>query len=307
MVTSIHIISGFLGAGKTTFIKKLIPGFMGKTALIENEFGEVGVDGDLFEGELAIREIQAGCICCSVVGDFQQAVTELMDSYQPNHIIIEPSGVAGLTDIIRVCKMLIKKGKGNIRVENLVTIVDVTAFEDYLENFGSFYRDQILNARTLFLSHLESCDEKEIKEVMAKLQEINPRASISSEDWSKVDGETLRALVDTLGHPTLHMNNSVDIPTADQVFSTLSIPKPKGIHNNCTEDFFRTLDQKHLGSILRVKGILSLDTEEKIYVDYTPHHKHWEYIKKEKEEKLIFIGSGLEKKKIFEIFNRQEA
>lgn len=302
-MTQIHIISGFLGAGKTTFIKKLIPELSGKVALIENEFGEIGVDGDLLEGSLPIKEIYAGCICCTVVRDFEKAIVELVREHRPDHILIEPSGVAALSDIIKVCSMIEKKSGLGIMLQNIVTLVDVNAFEDYLDSFGAFYTDQIRNARALFLSHLDLVSEKEVQKAVGKIQKFNPKAFISPKDWSTLDGELLLGIMDTAGHREIseYMNQTVP---ADQVFSTVSISTPKTLDNDNIESLFSLLAGKNLGGILRAKGILSMDTGEQIYFDYTPRHRHWEYIDSAKETKLVFIGRNLEKESILKTFQK---
>lgn len=300
-MTHIHIISGFLGAGKTTFIKKLIPELSGKVALIENEFGEIGVDGDLLVGNLPIKEIYAGCICCTVVRDFERAIVELIRDHRPDHIIIEPSGVASLSDIIKVCKTIAEKSDRIIELQNVVTIVDVSAFEDSLESFGTFYIDQIKNGKALFLSHLDPRN-KEVEKILGKIQHINPGAYISPEDWYTLDGGTLMKIVDTVANREIGDGNKVDAPSADQVFTTLSIGNPRVIYKEDLEKIFTSLAQNEFGQILRAKGILSMDPAKAIYFDYTPHHRLWEYIHTSKKRKLVFIGRNLEKERILKTF-----
>jgi len=303
-MTRIHIISGFLGAGKTTFIKKLIPELWGKVALIENEFGEIGVDGDLLEGSLPIKEIYAGCICCTVVRDFERAIAELVRDHRPDHIIIEPSGVASLSDIIKVCKTISEKSDRIIELQNVVTIVDVSAFEDSLESFGTFYLDQIKNGKALFLSHLDLDSGNEVEKILGKIQHINPGAYISPEDWYALDGGTLMEIVDTAANREIGDRNKVDTPSADQIFTTLSIGNPKAFYKEDLDKIFTSLEKNEIGEILRAKGILALDTGQGVYFDYTPHHRHWEYIDSAKKKKLVFIGRNLDKESILKTFQK---
>ncbi len=302
MKTHIHIISGFLGAGKTTFLKKMIPNLNGKVALIENEFGEIGVDGDLLEKSLPIKEIYAGCICCTVVQDFKGAIEELISVHQPDHIIIEPSGVGSLSDIIKVSKMIAGKSEAAIEIQHVVTIVDVNAFEDYLENFGSFYRDQIENAKVLFLSHLDQAADSDVEKAISKIREINKRAYISRENWHARDGETIIEVLDALKGLQMEHRENLDMVSADKVFTTVSIRSPKIFSKKELEATFVLLKQIAFGQILRAKGFLSMDTDQGIYFDFTPHHQHWEYINGKTERKLIFIGRNLQREKIIKTF-----
>ena len=175
MITKIDIISGFLGAGKTTLIKKLIESDLKKErlAIIENEFGEVSIDGDLLKGtNIDMKEISSGCICCSLVGDFKEAIKEIVKKYSPDRILIEPSGVAKLSDIIKSCKEI-----ESIKIDNIYTVIDVSNYNSYLNNFGEFYKDQIKKAEIIIASRRDN-NEKDIEEIVKSIKKLNKECNI---------------------------------------------------------------------------------------------------------------------------------
>ncbi len=186
----IDIISGFLGAGKTTLIKKLFSSCFAKekVALIENEFGEIGIDGSfLKESGINIKEINSGCICCSLVGNFEKSLLELIETYSPNRIIIEPSGVGKLSDIISACQNVQKDAKINV----VCTVVDGGKCKMYLKNFGEFYIDQIQNANTIVLSKTDKMTEEKIIEACELIKNYNPTVTIITTPVNDLDGELL--------------------------------------------------------------------------------------------------------------------
>lgn len=190
----IQIISGFLGAGKTTFINKYISGNKGKTVIIENEFGKIGLDKKLIQGNIPVREINSGCICCSLVTDFRESIRTIMDEFSPERIIIEPSGVAQLSDILKVCNFFNKEY--GIEISDKIVIVDIESFEDCLEDFGNFYVDQIENASIIMFSNIERVESDDIDRIILKMKEINPEASIFKEDWRKITSEEIEAILE---------------------------------------------------------------------------------------------------------------
>ncbi len=303
MSIHINIISGFLGAGKTTFLKKIIPNIKGKIVLIENEFGDVGIDGDLLADQLPIREIYAGCICCSVVQDLKKAIEELVLEYRPDHIFIEPSGVGSLSDIVRACKRISENFDIDLKIDQLITIVDVSAFDDYLEDFGEFYLDQIQNANVIFLSHFDEKSKDEIEKIISKIRSINPNGFIFNEEWDSYDGEKIIEILNTMKSCEADFNKkSISIP-ADKVFSTISIESPRIFSEKEIDKVLASLNNKEYGVILRAKGILKLDNKQFIHFDFTPHHHHWEYLKECKETKVAVIGSNLKNQKVLECFH----
>lgn len=305
MSININIISGFLGAGKTTFLKKIIPNLKGKVALIENEFGDIGIDGDLIDDELPVKEIYAGCICCSLIHDFKKSIEELVLQYMPDNILIEPSGVGNLSDIVKVCKKISEVSNLNIRINHLITIVDISAFEDYLENFGSFYLDQIENAQVIFLSHLDKVTDEDAEKVISKIKTMNENAFIIKDHWYTYDGKKIVEILNTVESCGIHLKDKTLSMPAGKVFSTLSVAKPKIFSEKELDKMITSLKDKQYGFILRAKGILELDTKQFVYLDFTPHHYHWEYVEERKETKIALIGSSLKKEKIIELLTNQ--
>ena len=196
-VTKIDIFSGFLGAGKTTLIKKLIKeAFQGeKILLIENEFGEIGIDGGFMrEAGIQVNELNSGCICCSLVGDFREALKKVVETYHPDRILIEPSGVGKLSDVTRAVE-----GVGEtlpVSLNSFVTVADVNKVKMYMKNFGEFYDDQISHASCIILSRTGSADEKKVAAAVALIQEKNPTATIVTTDWNELTGAQIVSVMD---------------------------------------------------------------------------------------------------------------
>ncbi|ADK14970.1 GTP-binding protein [Clostridium ljungdahlii] len=302
MSINVNIISGFLGAGKTTFLKKILPNMKGKIALIENEFGDIGIDGDLINDKLPIKEIYAGCICCSLVKNFKDSIEELALEYKPEHIFIEPSGVGNLSDIVRVCGKISENSNCDIRINHLITIVDISAFDDYLENFGGFYLDQIQNANIIFLTHMDSIDDEKVEEVISKIKLNNEKAYILKDNWYSYESEKIIEILDTIEDFEIDLKEETVSTPADKVFSTLSIDRPKTFLEKDIDKILSSLKSKDYGYILRAKGILELDTKRFIYFDFTPHHFQWNHVEEFKEAKVAFIGNELKKQKILQCF-----
>ena len=192
-MTKIDIISGFLGAGKTTLIKKLIEeAFKGeKLVLIENEFGEIGIDGGfLKEAGIEITEMNSGCICCSLVGDFGTALQEVITKYSPERIIIEPSGVGKLSDVINAVQK-VKDQNDSIVLNSFTTVADVNKCGMYMKNFGEFYNNQVENANTIILSRTQATTEKKLDACVKALKEHNENAVIITTPWEDITGETI--------------------------------------------------------------------------------------------------------------------
>ena len=196
-VTKIDIFSGFLGAGKTTLIKKLIKeAFQGeKIVLIENEFGEIGIDGGFMrEAGIQVNELNSGCICCSLVGDFREALKKVVETYHPDRILIEPSGVGKMSDVTRAVE-----GVGEtlpVSLNSFVTVADVNKVKMYMKNFGEFYDDQISHASCIILSRTGSADEKKVAAAVALIQEKNPTATIVTTDWNELTGAQIVSVMD---------------------------------------------------------------------------------------------------------------
>ena len=195
--TKIDIFSGFLGAGKTTLIKKLIKeAFAGEQiVLIENEFGEIGIDGGFMrEAGIQVNELNSGCICCSLVGDFREALKKVVETYHPDRILIEPSGVGKLSDVTRAVE-----GVGAelpVELNSFVTVADVNKVKMYMKNFGEFYDDQVSHASCIILSRTATAGEDKIAKSVALLAEKNPTATIVTTDWNALTGAQIVSVMD---------------------------------------------------------------------------------------------------------------
>ena len=190
-MTKIDIISGFLGAGKTTLIKKLIKeAYSGeKLVLIENEFGEIGIDGGFMQDAgISVTEMNSGCICCSLVGDFGKALGQVLEQYAPDRIIIEPSGVGKLSDVIRAVQGL---ERNDILLNGFTTVVDAGKCRMYMKNFGEFFNNQVEFASSIILSHTDGMDDKKLAACVEMLREHNKTATIVTTPWNELDGSVI--------------------------------------------------------------------------------------------------------------------
>ena len=196
-MTKIDIVSGFLGAGKTTLIKKLLSEALGgtQTVLIENEFGEIGIDGGfLQDAGIEIREMNSGCICCSLVGDFGQALKEVLTQYHPDRIIIEPSGVGKLSDVMKAVSD--SMADSEVELNSAVAVVDAKKARMYMKNFGEFFTNQIEHAGTIILSRTGDISEDKLKESVALIKEHNDRATVITTVWDELDGKDILATIE---------------------------------------------------------------------------------------------------------------
>ena len=198
-MTKIDIFSGFLGAGKTTLIKKLIAeAYSGeKLVLIENEFGEINIDGGfLKESGIEISEMSAGCICCSLVGDFNKALKEVVAQFHPDRILIEPSGVGKLSDVIVAVERTVDECLGELKLNSYVTVADASKVKVYMKNFGEFYNNQIEAAGTIILSRTQKLSQEKLEAAAAMLREKNPDAAILTTPWDELDGKTILSAIE---------------------------------------------------------------------------------------------------------------
>ncbi len=204
-MTKIDIFSGFLGAGKTTLIKKLIAdGFNGeKLVLIENEFGEIGIDGAfLKEAGIEITEMNSGCICCSLVGDFSEALKKVLKQFQPDRILIEPSGVGKLSDVKRAVSGVLTD---DVVINSCIAVVDAKKARVYRKNFGEFYVNQIESADCVVLSRSQDVSEERLKEVLDMVRELNPEATVVAAPWDQLSGEDLVKAIESRDTLKAHM------------------------------------------------------------------------------------------------------
>ena len=213
-MTKIDVFSGFLGAGKTTLIKKLIKeAYAGeRLVLIENEFGEIGIDGGfLKEAGIEITEMNSGCICCSLVGDFTEALHQVLEQFQPDRILIEPSGVGKLSDVIRAVQ---KVESDDVKLNSFTTIADATKCRMYMKNFGEFYNDQIANAGCIVLSRTDGMTEDKLAACVELLREHNADATVIATPWDRIEGALILAAMEhehTLAHEMAHLAEQEDV------------------------------------------------------------------------------------------------
>ena len=333
----IDIISGFLGAGKTTLIKKLFQnGFNGeKVVLIENEFGDISIDsGFLKDSGVKIKEINAGCICCSLVGDFETAIKDLVNQFHPDRIIIEPSGVGKLSDIINAVE---KVKLSELQLNILATVVDGKKAKMYLKNFGEFFLNQIEAANTDIISKTENLSEEQIDELINIIKEHNEHANIITTSISMLSSETLLKTLeshrgteeiikqaehdhdccchhhdedeehehhhhehDEDGHECCCHHHHHD---ADEVFTSWGIETAKSVSKEELSNFLNSLNDESLGLIVRCKGILKAkDNEKWYYFDYVSGEIEIRLGEPDYTGRIVVIGSKINEEKISSMF-----
>lgn len=304
----IQVVSGFLGSGKTTFLNQYLPCLQGKTVVIENEFGNVGLDGELIQEDVPVREIYAGCICCSLAIDFQKAIKELKEQFSPGRLVIEPSGVGRLSDIVKACNTDREKEKIELTITKLITIVDIKSFEEYREDFGAFYIDQISHAGLILLSNLDGVEHEKKLRLIEEIRKENVLAVIYNGDYRELDSCELQDLVSSA--PDYEMSSAEperQAFPAGRVFSSVSI---KEISEFTQEDFQLFEDRLkgiENGQILRAKGILNIEGKQ-IHFDYTPfvYEVREVDIKKNQKTKVAIIGCDLNDEEIKALFFKEE-
>ena len=212
-MTKIDIFSGFLGAGKTTLIKKLIKeAFQGeKLVLIENEFGEIGIDGGFMkDAGINVTEMNSGCICCSLVGDFGAALEEVLEKYHPDRIIIEPSGVGKLSDVIKAVSSVMES-HADVQMNGYVTVADATKCKMYMKNFGEFYNNQVESAKTIVLSRTGKITDEKLDAALALIREKNDKATIITTPWDEIDGKQILGAIEESNALELELMEEEDV------------------------------------------------------------------------------------------------
>ena len=341
-MVKIDIISGFLGAGKTTLIKKLLKdGFQGEqVVLIKNEFGEIGIDGGfLKEAGIQIREMNSGCICCSLVGDFGTSLKEVVTKYNPDRILIEPSGVGKLSDVIKAVQGV--QDEVDIKLNSYTTVVDAKKCKMYMKNFGEFFDNQIQYAGAIIMSRTDIASEKKVQESLELLRSLNKDAAIITTPIENLDG---KKLVEVMEHPVSleqemleeehehyhhhdgecgcghdheehehhhHHDGECDDPEcschhhhhhADEVFTSWGA---ETVHSYTEEDIRRiltALDTGDYGAILRAKGIVPSGGKW-LHFDYVPEEQDVRYGSADYTGRLCVIGAQLKEDKLKELFS----
>ena len=333
-MTKIDIVSGFLGAGKTTLIKKLIAdGFNGeKLVLIENEFGEIGIDGGfLKDAGIQITEMNSGCICCSLVGDFGKALKEVLEKYAPDRIIIEPSGVGKLSDVIKAVSQVVND---DVVINSLVAIVDAKKCKMYIKNFGEFFNNQVESAKTIILSRTQLLNEDKLEQAIAMLKELNDSATIITTPWDEISGTQIVKAMEQQqsfaqevinehnhNHEEHHHdhdhehgedctcgchdhNHEHGHHHADDVFTSWGAQTPHKYDKEELEAVLEKLaDTKELGIILRAKGMVAGKDGQWLYFDLTPGEYEIRNGEADVTGRLCVIGTQLDEDKINEAFH----
>jgi G3E family GTPase len=327
-MTKIDIISGFLGAGKTTLIKKLISEKLGseKLVIIENEFGEIGIDGSILKStNIEVREINSGCICCTLVGDFGRAIEEVVAKYSPDRILIEPSGVGKLSDVIKACKAI--KSKEILEISMLIAVVDVLKYQIYISNFGEFYTNQISSAKTIILSRTQKAENKELETIVHSIRKLNAKANIITTPWDslasdviisvaeqdtsasldeKVKGTKKVILKRTVHHDKCKCgcnNEHSHNHSADEAFDSWGVETPRKYIETELKSILEKLENEKLyGMILRGKGILQIAENRWVQFDYTPGEIEIKETTVDYTGRICIIGRDLKELEISKLF-----
>lgn len=336
-MAKIDIISGFLGAGKTTLIKKLVAdAFQGeKLVIIENEFGEIGIDGGfLKESGIQITEMNSGCICCSLVGDFGNALKDVLEKYSPDRVIIEPSGVGKLSDVIKAVKNI----GDDVKINSTAAVVDASKCKMYMKNYGEFYNNQIESAGTIILSRTQNISEEKLAKVLTMIKERNDEASVITTPWDEIDGKiVLEAMekVNTLEKELLEEHHHHDHDGecgcghdheqhhhdhdgecccghhhdhghhhADDVFTSWGVETAHKFTEEELKDIISKLaSDKSFGDVLRAKGIVASDEGEWFHFDLVPEETELRRGAADYTGRICVIGSNLNEAAIKELFH----
>lgn len=316
-MTKIDIISGFLGAGKTTLIKKLIKEAYAneKIVLIENEFGEIGIDGGfLKEAGIEIKEMNSGCICCSLVGDFSVALKKVMSQFAPERIIIEPSGVGKLSDVIKAVSDLQDE---QIQLNTFTTVVDGNKCKLYMKNFGEFFNNQVAFANTIIVSRTQTMDDKKLSDVVTMLQEHNAHASIITTPWEGLEGAKILSVMESGDAfkeelfeeldicPVCHHHHEHDEHHhhADDIFTSWGKEIVHTYQKEELQDILQELSNSDAyGTILRAKGIVASKTKQWLYFDLVPGEYEIREGSPETIGKLCVIGADLKQDALANLF-----
>lgn len=317
MKKKIDIFSGFLGAGKTRLIKKLIDEKFSneKIVVIENEFGEIGIDGSFLDKyDIEIKEISAGCICCSILGDFKNALQEIVNKEDVERIIIEPSGVGKLSEIIKVIKEL--EATNEIVLNIVATVVDITMYEDFVDFFSEFYKNQIAYADTIVLSRTQHVDYEKIRDVIAQIKQINNRATIITTAWDKVSGDKIVAVGESYEGLDLFKKRNINkLPegtkfkvrkstSATDVFISWGIETPQIFNIEKLESIFNEIKNVDVyGKVIRSKGIVQVDEERWIEFDYVPKDFQIRDTAPDYTGRICVIGPELKEENLANLFN----
>lgn len=319
MPTKIDIISGFLGSGKTTLIRKLLAENSNeKIVIIENEFGEIGIDGGILKQTgLQIREINSGCICCSLVGNFSDALKEMLNKFSPDRIIIEPSGVGKLSDVISTCN---KFAKSDVTINMCITVVDATKYKMYNKNFEEFFSNQIKHAKTVILSRTQNTNPATINEVVKQIHEQNSKANVITTNWDDLPASKILSVAECAEIASLaeemhtchcdHQHTDAECNCAhhnnhhhaDEVFDVWGVETPKIFTREEINSILKELSDTKFGTVLRSKGIIPINQKDWIQFDFVPEEIKLNVISPDYTGRLCVIGEKLDKNELAKLF-----
>ena len=327
-MTKVDIFSGFLGAGKTTLIKKLIQEAYGdeKLVLIENEFGEIGIDGGFLQDSgVKINEMNSGCICCSLVGDFGKALDSVITEYDPDRILIEPSGVGKLSDVIAAVQNLHNE---KIELNGFTTVVDAKKCKMYMKNFGEFFNNQIEHASSIILSHTDGLAQEKLDRCVELIREHNKDASIVTTPWDQLGGKQILETMEkknTIMAELEHLKEEISCEHehhhdhdhdhscscghnhhhhhADEVFTSIGIETAHKFDAAKIEEALKALeDEQTYGQILRAKGIVEGTDGPWIHFDYVPGEPDVRTGSAATTGMICVIGAKINEEKIRQLF-----
>lgn len=296
MEVKIDIISGFLGSGKTTMINKLLEGnVLGENvAIIENEYGDIDIDSvRIEETGIEIKSITSGCICCSLQGEFDIAMKELIDEHRPNKIIIEPTGVGKLSDIVGIVNK-IKEDK-DVNLNMVMTIVDVLEFEDFIDIFGSFFTDQIEYANTVILSKTQLADKTTVDEVIKSIRQINSEGTLIATPWDELSPKEIIDIAESGKDIDLDLDHHHH---DDEEFEDWSLETSMSYGKEELQTILNKLKDRKLGKIYRAKGVLPNGKDKWLSFDFLPSSIDVRDTQVQGIGQIIIIGQGLNKNEI---------
>lgn len=305
----VDIISGFLGAGKTTLIKKLLDTLVKdeKVAIVENEYGEVGIDGDLLKDRrIEVKEINSGCICCTIKGDFKQNILDIISNYRPDRIIIEPSGVANFSQVLESIKEAHIEG---LRINMKITMVDAQNVHMYMKNFGDFYRSQLVNANTIILTRVEKLSDKEITHVCNEIKTINNKANIITTELSKLSPERIiqvsekkvESLIENINKKPKRIG--LRRVSAPEFFENWGVETPKIFEYSELVKILNEFQNNKHGEVLRAKGIIKSKDDKWFKFDFVPNDISIVNYKSDYTGRVCVIGRNLNKDSIDKLFS----
>ena len=317
MKITVDIFSGFLGAGKTMLIKKLLleKAYNKNTVIIENEFGEVSIDGEILrESNIEVKEINSGCICCQVSGKFDDAVLEVINKYKPESIIIEPSGVAKLSEVINILTNI--KFSHMVEIRNIFTLVDVRNFDNYIKNFKEFYVNQLKNAHKIVLSRTQLEDKDNVSRVVNCIKKYNSTAEVIYSPWDELKASDFMNNIDNINvkdnskkkftriiNSTLvkkHKHNH----NVEDIFESFPITMDKFISTDELKSKFEFIAQtRDYGNIIRAKGIIESHGGKYYQFDYVPNEFKIREIKWSNKKVISIIGNDLNKNNLNKLFS----